>query len=222
MSKAKSVEAWLKAEQYLYNVTPILFIIGVFLLFMMVFLLLYVKNRDFKWKWQFVIGSLAIMAAMVLYLNIGNTKYGWYRQESLNVTTAIRDRQKKIFGYHLKGFTPPKVYDKAKIEATGLYTRHAIQESDGLTYIGETEYLYYFKVYKKLYNVSKNADFIEFVEGIEKPQFIGFNYTLNNLELVEIGFRTEVGPLYTNLQLPKSMVDQLYEHRGGKTEVYDY
>ncbi|MGX7031099.1 hypothetical protein [Vagococcus zengguangii] len=222
MTGEKSVNEWLSAENYLYNVTPVLFIIGAFVLFLMIFLLLYVKKKEFKLKMPLLVGGLVMLAGMTFYLNIANTKHGWYRRENVNVTSAMRDRQKKIFGYNYQHYTPPKLFDKARIEATGLYDSQPLTNSEGITYVGETEHLYYFKIYKKLYNISKNADFVVFTEETVEPRFIGFNYTLKDKALTEIGFKEEIGPLYTEFQLPKSMENQIYDHRGGKTEVFEY
>ena len=217
-----SVEAWLGAEKYLYNIMPVLFIIGAVVLFVLTFLLLYVKKEDFKLKIPMIIGGIVVLCGMTLYLNIANTKYGWYRRENLNITAAMRDRQKKIWGYHYQNYLPPKLYDKPRIEASGLYKEQALIDSKGLTYVGETEYLYYFKIYKKLYNISKNAEFVVFTNDTTEPRFVGYNYTLKDRKLTEIGFREKVGPLYTELQLPKSMENQAYDHQGGKTEVFEY
>lgn len=219
----KTVDDWLNAENFLYSTSPVLFIIGAIFLFILFFMLLYVKKAAVKHKLLIMACLIVGLAFIIVSVRNGEQKYGWYRKEISNVSSAIRDRDKKMFvGYNYSGKTRAKVSDKSKIEALKMYEQAPLVEKEGLEYLGETEYLYYFKIYRKIYKINKNSDFLVFDSTIKTPQFVGFSYKLKDPNFESIGFYQEIAPLYTSLTIPKEDEGKVYEHTSGKTEEYNY
>lgn len=218
----KTASDWLAAERFIYNTMPAGLLLGTVLFFVLIFLLLYIKKETFRFKYPVVVAFMALIAGLAFFLLQGFQQNEWYTIDVRKVSPVIRDRKKNIFKYDYTETRPPSIYDQENIESLDLYNATPVIGDETITYVGATEHLYYFKVYSKLYKLNKNNEFMVFTEGIKEPRFIGLEYTLKDDSFSEIGFFKDVGPLYTELQIPASLADLTYNHISGETDQYHY
>lgn len=79
-----------------------------------------------------------------------------------------------------------------------------------LLFLGKTDHSDYLKCYRKLYIHSLSSDKAIF-QDVDNPIWTGYLYTLNDKNFEEIDFYSEVGPIFTNIIVPRVPEVMIYK-----------
>ena len=204
-----TAEQWLAGEVFTNNTMPVVFILIGILIFAILISLLYLKKTT---KLYLLLGLLVILA-------VGTGLFAYYKLSTLtaynelskNESPQIRDRVKKPFMYEETKPGEVSLVDIDRLDRLPFYTRHDVIEDDNVTYLGHTDYLYYFKIYRTLFSINIKSENIEISDNIQVPERVGYRYELRDQEFAKLGFYQEIGPIYYKIIIPASQADKVYQ-----------
>lgn len=204
-----TAEQWLAGEVFTNNTMPLVFIFIGILFFVILISLLYLKKTA---KLYLLLGLLVMLAGgtgLFAYYKLSTLTA--YNELSKNESPQIRDRIKKPFTYEYTKPGEVGLVDIDRLDRLPFYSRHDVIEDDNVTYLGHTDYLHYFKIYRTLFSINLTSENIEISDKIKVPERVGYLYKLSDQEFAEIGFYQEVGPIYYKIVIPANQADKVYQ-----------
>lgn len=213
-----SAAHWSFLETLVYRYIPILLASLTILSFVIIFIVLYKNGR----KAKLVLSLCAIFIALLSLFLFLHNKYAEEMKQLEKTSPAIQYKKRKFGGYDYYPQYQPKLMDEPLIKDLNLYKAEPIEASDGITFVGKTEHLYYFKIGNILYRISKSSPYVHFTPEVKTETFVGEVYTLIDSDFEELGFYNKTEPLFKELLIPIELESLEFEHNGEPTKNYNF
>lgn len=211
---------WHQSETLINDILPIIFLISGFLLFILVGVWLSHSNKKVGIGILTIIGlNLFIFSATMIYSKD-------FRKLTSHITSKNRDYE--VTTLNKTNFSNQRMsgYSIEDIETTSklpFYTKENSIDTSNWQYLGKDEHLYFLEKESIIYNVPINKEIVTFKPNLEKEVIINESYaTINDKSFVTLGFKQQVGPAITHIEITDKLKDQTFNNHNLTVKLIQY